>query len=107
MYKFQYLHGVSLKYLRSISNLNNISFREGCMYKLQYLQGLRGIVHFHPVYFPVKQGLARCIPALCYEPKSRDDFLLKLKFFRQGTGFGRYPTQTPTTTPLPEKSWLK
>ena len=49
------------------------------------------------------------IPALCYEPKSRDDFLLKPRFFRLGSGFGfgRYPTHTSATIPLPEKSWFQ
>ena len=44
------------------------------------------------------------IPALCYEPKTRDNFLLKPRFFKQGSGCGRYPPHTPTTTPEPEKS---
>ena len=41
------------------------------------------IAHFHLYIIPWWRILA-----LCYEPKSRDDFLLKPRFSRQGSGCG-------------------
>ena len=57
------------------------------------------------IYCPWKQVMGYTCPLLW--PQSRDDFLLKPRFFRLGSGFGRYPTHTPATTPFPEKSWFQ
>ena len=62
---------------------------------------------FPPCIFSREARYGVHIPALCYEPKSRDDFLLKPRFFRQGSGCGCVCGVAPKTTPKPEKSWLK